>query len=135
MSYKDIAECVLVCTCTHLLMVYIISNTWNNNYFCRIFTGGNIFQSCFICSCRNWMLFPCFHTKWIILAFGWSPCVFTDQLMVPTMHLCCTGSQRHYDQRMGCVSLSCFDFNPGLDWYFHCSCFYCSKNTFTKMRK
>ena len=119
----------------HCVIFYFKYVNQQKLFFCRFFPRSSIFQSCFLHSCSNWQFLPCFHTQWFILAFGWSACTFKNCLMVPTMHFCCTCSQRHYDQRMGCVSLLCFDYNSGLDWYFYCSCFYCSTDTFTKIKK
>ena len=101
--------------------------------FLRFFLGICVLQSCILCACCHWLLFPNIYAKWFILAIRRSAGWFKNGCLVLTMHLFNSSCPRCNDQRNSDFGSIGFYYNFCLDFNFRFGCNNCNKNPLSKV--
>lgn len=97
------------------------------------FLGICVLQSCILCACCHWLLFPNIYAKWFILAIRRSAGWFKNGCLVLTMHLFNSSCPRCNDQRNSDFGSIGFYYNFCLDFNFRFGCNNCNKNPLSKV--
>ena len=126
--FKDFAECALV---IYKTMFYGTKKMII--FFFRFFLGICVLQSCILCACCHWLLFPNIYAKWFILAIRRSAGWFKNGCLVLTMHLFNSSCPRCNDQRNSDFGSIGFYYNFCLDFNFRFGCNNCNKNPLSKV--